>query len=111
MRTVLSYKQTPHQGGYHAAPPQDIAYDYRSRVTMLMENQGIKVKYHHHEVGSGQMEIEVEFGGMTEMADKTMLTKYIVKNEAVKEGKTATFMPKPIYGEAGSGMHVHMLMF
>ncbi|MCR5327840.1 MAG: type I glutamate--ammonia ligase [Saccharofermentans sp.] len=104
--------QTPHQGGYHIAPPQDINYDYRSRVTMLMEQQGIKVKYHHHEVGGpGQMEIEVEFGGMTEMADKTMLTKYIVKNEAVKEGKTATFMPKPIYGEAGSGMHVHMLMF
>ncbi len=104
--------QTPHQGGYHIAPPQDIQYDYRSRVTMLMEQQGIKVKYHHHEVGGpGQMEIEVEFAPMTEMADKTMLTKYIIKNEAVKEGKTATFMPKPIYGEAGSGMHVHMLMF
>ena len=103
--------QTPHQGGYHAAPPQDIAYDYRSRVSMLMENQGIKVKYHHHEVGSAQMEIEVEFAPMTEMADKTMFTKYIIRNEAVKEGKTATFMPKPIYGEAGSGMHVHMLMF
>ena len=103
--------QTPHQGGYHIAPPQDVAYDFRSRVAMLMENQGIKVKYHHHEVGSAQMEIEVEFGTMTEMADKTMLTKYIIKNEAVAEGKTATFMPKPVYGEAGSGMHVHMLMF
>ena len=103
--------QTPHQGGYHIAPPQDVAYDFRSRVAMLMENQGIEVKYHHHEVGSAQMEIEVEFGTMTEMADKTMLTKYIIKNEAVAEGKTATFMPKPVYGEAGSGMHVHMLMF
>ena len=104
--------QTPHQGGYHIAPPQDIHYDFRSRVTMLMEEQGISVKYHHHEVGGpGQMEIEVEFGGMTEMADKTMLAKYIIKNEAVFEGRTATFMPKPIYGEAGSGMHVHMLMF
>ena len=103
---------TPHQGGYHIAPPQDIQYDYRSRVTMLMENQGIPVRYHHHEVGGpGQMEIEVEFAPMTEMADKTMLTKYIIKNEAIMEGKTATFMPKPIYGEAGSGMHVHMLMF
>ena len=102
---------TPHQGGYHIAPPQDIQYDYRSRVTMLMENQGIPVRYHHHEVGGpGQMEIEVEFAPMTEMADKTMLTKYIIKNEAIMEGKTATFMPKPIYGEAGSGMHVHLLM-
>lgn len=104
--------QTPHQGGYHIAPPQDIHYDFRSRVSMLMEEQGIAVKYHHHEVGGpGQMEVEVEFGGMTEMADKTMLAKYIIKNEAVYEGRTATFMPKPIYGEAGSGMHVHMLMF
>lgn len=104
--------QTPHQGGYHIAPPQDIHYDFRSRVSMLMEEQGIAVKYHHHEVGGpGQMEVEVEFGGMTEMADKTMLAKYIIKNEAVFEGRTATFMPKPIYGEAGSGMHVHMLMF
>ena len=103
--------QTPHQGGYHIAPPQDVQYDYRSKVCMMMENQGIKVKYHHHEVGSAQMEIEVEFAPMTEMADKTMLTKYIIKNEAVREGKTATFMPKPVYGEAGSGMHVHMLMF
>lgn len=104
--------QTPHQGGYHIAPPQDINYDYRSRVSMLMEKQGIQVRYHHHEVGGpGQMEIEVEFAPMTEMADKTMLTKYIIKNEAVREGKTVTFMPKPIYGEAGSGMHVHMLMF
>lgn len=104
--------QTPHQGGYHIAPPQDIHYDFRSRVSMLMEEQGIAVKYHHHEVGGpGQMEVEVEFGGMTEMADKTMLAKYIIKNEAVFEDRTATFMPKPIYGEAGSGMHVHMLMF
>ena len=104
--------QTPHQGGYHIAPPQDIQYDYRSRVTLEMQKQGIEVRYHHHEVGGpGQMEIEVEFDSMTNMADKTMLTKYIIKNEAVREGKTATFMPKPIFGEAGSGMHVHMLMF
>lgn len=104
--------KTPHQGGYHIAPPQDIQYDYRSRVTLEMEKQGIDVRYHHHEVGGpGQMEIEVEFDSMTNMADKTMLAKYIIKNEAVREGKTATFMPKPIYGEAGSGMHVHMLMF
>ena len=101
-----------HKGGYHMAPPQDVLYDFRSRVAMLMEDQGIKVKYHHHEVGGpGQLEIEVEFGGVTEMADKTMMTKYLIKNEAIAEGKTATFMPKPVFDEAGNGMHVHMHLF
>ena len=78
---------------------------------MYMQDWGIDVKYHHHEVGgSGQMEIEVELGDMVDMADKTMITKYIIKNTAAREGKTATFMPKPIYQEAGNGMHVHMLL-
>ena len=107
----LGYK-VPHKGGYHAAPPLDRLSGFRNKATMLMESQGIKVKYHHHEVGGpGQIEIEVEFGGMREMADKTMLTKYILKNAAIAEGKTVTFMPKPIYGEAGNGMHVHMHLF
>jgi glutamine synthetase len=79
---------------------------------MLMEKQGILVKYHHHEVGGpGQLEIEVESGPMLEMADKTMMTKYLIKNAAVAENKTATFMPKPIYAEAGNGMHVHIQLF
>lgn len=107
----LGYKMS-HKGGYHMAPPQDVLYDFRSRVTMLMENQGIKVKYHHHEVGGpGQLEIEVEFGSVTEMADKTMMTKYLIKNQAIAEGRTATFMPKPLYDEAGNGMHIHMQLF
>ena len=107
----LGYKMG-HKAGYHMAPPQDVLYDFRSRVCMQMEDQGIKVKYHHHEVaGPGQLEIEVEFGELTEMADKTMLTKYIIKNQAIREGKSATFMPKPIYDECGSGLHVHILMF
>ena len=107
----LAYKMN-HEAGYHMAPPQDILYDFRSRVTMQMEEQGIMVKYHHHEVrGPGQLEIEVEFGGLTEMADKTMMTKYIVKNQAIKENKTVTFMPKPVYNEAGNGLHVHMHLF
>lgn len=107
----LGYK-TPHKGGYHAAPPMDRLGDFRSRVAMLMEKQGIAVKYHHHEVGGpGQLEIEVEMGNMLEMADKTMMTKYLIKNSAIAEGKTATFMPKPIYAEAGNGMHVHMQLF
>lgn len=104
--------QVHHKGGYHIAAPQDIAYNLRSKMCMMMEDWGVKVKYHHHEVGGpGQLEIEVELGDMLEMADKTMIAKYIVKNAAVAEGKTATFMPKPIYAEAGNGMHVHMLLF
>ena len=107
----LGYK-IPCKAGYHAAPPLDRLGNFRSRLTMLMENQGIAVKYHHHEVGGpGQVEIEVEFGGMREMADKTMMTKYLIKNAAIAEGKTATFMPKPIFGEAGNGLHVHMHLF
>ena len=79
---------------------------------MTMEDWGIKVKYHHHEVGGpGQVEIEVELGEMTEMADAVMATKYIIKNTAVEDDRTATFLPKPIYDEAGSGLHVHMHLF
>ena len=107
----LGYK-VANKGGYHVAPPLDRLSGFRSRVAMLMEKQGIAVKYHHHEVGGpGQIEIEVEFGSMLEMADKTMMTKYLIKNAAVSEDKTATFMPKPIYAEAGNGLHVHMHLF
>ena len=107
----LGYK-IPHKGGYHMAPPMDRLGGFRSRVTLLMEKQGIAVKYHHHEVGGpGQIEIEVEHGPMLEMADKTMMTKYLIKNAAVEINKTATFMPKPVFAEAGNGMHVHMHLF
>lgn len=103
--------QLPRSGGYHAAAPQDITYDLRSKICCMLEEWGVKVKYHHHEVGgSGQVEIEVELGDMVDQADKTMIVKYIVKNAAVEADKTVTFMPKPIYGEAGNGMHVHMLL-
>ena len=102
----------PRKGGYHIAPPLDRLNNFRSRVSLLMEKQGIAVKYHHHEVaGPGQIEIEVEFGGILEMADKTMMTKYLIKNAAAAENKSATFMPKPIFDEAGSGLHVHMHLF
>ncbi|TYQ16656.1 UNVERIFIED_CONTAM: glutamine synthetase [Acetivibrio alkalicellulosi] len=107
----LGYK-VPIKGGYHMTPPMDLLYDFRSKLCMELEERQVSVKYHHHEVGGpGQLEVEVEFGGIREMADKTMLIKYITKNAAFKEGKTATFMPKPIFAEAGSGMHVHMHMF
>ena len=104
------YQVNPKRG-YHIAPPNDITQDTRSRMCMLMEQMGVPVKYHHHEVGgSGQLEIEVELGEVAEMADRTMTTKYVIKNEAIREGKTATLMPKPIASEAGNGMHVHMLL-
>lgn len=103
--------QVPPKGGYHIAAPHDVAYSLRSKMCMYMEDWGVDVKYHHHEVGgSGQMEIEVELGDMVDMADKTMIIKYIIKNAAVQDGRTATFMPKPVYKEAGNGMHVHMLL-
>ena len=103
--------QLPHGTGYHACLPMDINNDLRSRMCLAMKDWGMDVKYHHHEVGGcGQMEIEVELGDMLKLADDTMTAKYIIKNEAVRAGRTATLMPKPMAGEAGSGMHVHMLL-
>ena len=101
----------PLKSGYHITAPHDITYGLRSRMCLLLEDWGVEIKYHHHEVGGpGQLEIEVELGELTEMADKTMIIKYVIKNSAIAENKTATFMPKPIFGEAGNGMHVHMLL-
>ncbi len=98
--------------GYHNSLPTDIRNDLRSRMCLSMKDWGIDVKYHHPEVGgSGQMEIEVELGDMLKLADNTMSAKYVIKNEAVLDGVTATFMPKPLASEAGNGMHVHMLLF
>ena len=101
----------PNKAGYHASLPMDINNDLRSRICLCMADWGVDVKYHHHEVGGcGQLEVEVELGEMTKMADATMSTKYIIRNMAVQEGKTATLMPKPVAGAPGSGMHVHMLL-
>ncbi len=98
--------------GYHNSLPTDIRNDIRSRMCLAMKDWGVDVKYHHPEVGgSGQMEIEVELGEMLKLADDTMSAKYVIKNEAVRDGITATFMPKPLASEAGNGMHVHMLLF
>ncbi|MBR0140179.1 MAG: glutamine synthetase, partial [Firmicutes bacterium] len=83
----------------------------RSEMVMHIEDAGIPVKYHHPEVSaSGQFEIEPKLGEVVKMADATMMIKYIIKNTAMAHGMSATFMPKPVYGEAGSGMHVHMLL-
>ena len=107
----LGYK-VPHKGGYHMTAPMDIMYDLRSQMSLMLQERGIEVKYHHHEVGGpGQLEIEIEAGPMRAMADATMMIKYLVKNIAFAAGKTATFLPKPLFGEAGNGMHVHMHLF
>ena len=100
-----------HKGGYHMDTPQDRYYDLRNKMCLHMDDWGIDVKYHHHEVGGpGQLEIEVQLADVVTMADDTMATKYIIRNTAMAEGCTATLMPKPIYNEAGNGMHVHMLL-
>ncbi len=104
--------QVPNKAGYHASLPRDVNQDLRNRICLMMEDWGVEVKYHHPEVGGcGQLEIEVALGEMTRMADNTMVCKYIIKNAAARDGRTATFMPKPVAGEAGSGMHVHMHLF
>ena len=101
----------PHQKNYHIAKPLDDSYECRSEMCLELEKMGIEIKYHHPEVGAaGQFEIEPMLGQMSKMADATMMIKYVIRNTALKHGKTATFMPKPVYGEAGNGMHVHMLL-
>ena len=99
------------QKNYHIAKPFDPTYECRSEMCMLMEEAGIKINYHHPEVGAaGQFEIEPQLGVMSKMADATMMIKYIIRNTALKHGLSATLMPKPVYGEAGNGMHVHVLL-
>jgi len=100
-----------HQKNYHIAKPFDTSYECRSEMCLELEKMGIAVKYHHPEVGAaGQYEIEPMLGQMSKMADASMMIKYVIHNTAIKYGKAATFMPKPVYGEAGNGMHVHMLL-
>lgn len=100
-----------HQKNYHVAKPFDGSYECRSEMCLELEKMGIAIKYHHPEVGAaGQFEIEPMLGQMSKMADASMMIKYVIHNTALKYGKVATFMPKPVYGEAGNGMHVHMLL-
>ena len=100
-----------YNGGYHCDIPNDLTYDLRNEICRNLDLFGVKVKYHHHEVGgSGQLEIEVELDDMLKLADDTLAVKYVIRNTAAINGVTATLMPKPVYGEAGNGMHVHMLI-
>jgi len=98
----------PRHGGYHAIPPKDHLFNVRTRISLYLESMGIEVKYHHHEVGGpGQCEIETPLLPFLKAADATLLIKYLTRMTAFEQGMTATFMPKPLYGEAGSGMHFH----
>ncbi len=102
----------PLHGGYHAIPPKDQLYNLRTEICLHLEKMGVPVKYHHHEVGGpGQSEIETPMMGLVAAGDATMLIKYVTKMTARKYGQTVTFMPKPLYGEAGSGMHFHQHLF
>lgn len=101
----------PHKGGYHIAPPMDRAFNLRSQITTMLADVGIEMKYHHHEVGGGgQHEIEVQFAPLLKMADQSMMVKYVVKNQCFRMNKSATFMPKPLFNEPGSGLHVHQYL-
>jgi glutamine synthetase len=96
------------KGGYFPVPPTDTLTDIRNEMCLALEAVGIPVEVHHHEVASGgQCELSMRFNSLVKMADWTMWYKYIVKNVARRHGKVATFMPKPIFGDNGSGMHCH----
>jgi glutamine synthetase len=97
-----------HKEGYFPVPPTDTQQDIRTEMILEMEKVGIAVEKHHHEVATaGQAEIDIRFDSLLRTADKMMMYKYIVKNVARRHGKTVTFMPKPIFGDNGSGMHTH----
>lgn len=103
----LGYKPR-HKEGYFPVPPTDSLVNLRTEMVMEMIKVGIYVEREHHEVATaGQAEIDMRFDSLVRMADKLMLFKYIIKNVAKRHGKTVTFMPKPIFGDNGSGMHTH----
>lgn len=102
----------PPGGGYHALPPQDRLFKLRDRMARHVREAGIPVKYHHHEGGGpGQSEIEILFHPMLEAGDVTLTVKYMLRMAADSDGKVVTFMPKPLWDVAGSGMHIHQHLF
>ena len=107
----LGYKPRTKEG-YFPTPPMDHYQDLRSEMAATLQQVGIPVELHHHEVASGgQGEIGIRFDTLLRMADKLMTFKYVLKNVAWAHGKSVTFMPKPIFGDNGSGMHVHQSLW
>ena len=107
----LGYKPR-YKEGYFPVPPMDSQQDIRSEMVLLMEDVGIYVETHHHEVATaGQAEIDMRFDSLVNMADKLQWYKYIIKNVARRHNKTATFMPKPLFNDNGSGMHTHQSLW
>ncbi|MFH0971253.1 MAG: type I glutamate--ammonia ligase [Candidatus Micrarchaeota archaeon] len=109
-RGNLGHKIRPKEG-YFPVSPADTQTDIRTEMAKCLEATGIHVETQHHEVAFAQAEIDLRFDSLTSMADKVMLYKYVIKNTAKKFGKTATFMPKPVFGDNGSGMHVHQSLW
>ncbi|MEE1785222.1 type I glutamate--ammonia ligase [Streptomyces sp. SP17BM10] len=108
---VRGYK-VKYKGGYFPTPPVDHFADLRAEMSLELAKAGLEVERQHHEVGTaGQAEINYKFNTLLHAADDLMLFKYIIKNVAWRNGKTATFMPKPIFGDNGSGMHVHQSLW
>src|SRR5213596_2110544 len=103
--------ETLDEGGYFAMTTQDAATELRNETIKALESVGIPIEYHHHEVGPSQHEIDMRYAPALEMADHTVTYRLIVKEIAAKNGVYATFMPKPLFGENGSGMHTHMSLF
>jgi len=98
--------------GYFPVAPNDTLQDIRSEMVLTLEAIGVPVETHHHEVGGpGQAEIDIRFNTLVKTADNIMFYKYVTKNTARKHGKTVTFMPKPVFGDNGSGMHVHQSLW
>jgi glutamine synthetase len=107
----LGYK-VRHKEGYFPVAPMDTQQDIRTEMVLIMEQLGIQVERQHHEVATaGQAEIDFRFDTLVKTADTMMLYKYIIKNVARRHGKTVTFMPKPLYGDNGSGMHTHQSLW
>ena len=97
-----------HKGGYFPVPPVDTLSDIRSEMVIEMQKFGMVIEKQHHEVATaGQAEIDIVYDTLTKTADNIMIYKYLVKNVAARHGKTATFMPKPLFGDNGTGMHTH----
>ncbi len=98
--------------GYFPVPPSDSMQNLRNEMVLTMEKSGLRIECHHHEVGTaGQGEIDIGYAPLVRMADQLMMYKYVVKNIALRYGKTATFMPKPLFNDNGSGMHTHMSLW